>query len=227
MTRYDEHRAALSSAADGLERTLMDADLDTTVPTCPGWTLADLGAHVTDIHRWALGELTGDRPEPLTGTTAVARFREGADELLQALAARDADAPCRAIYPPDTAATWARRQALETSVHLWDAQRALGGAPRLQAALASDGVREVFEDLYPRQVRLGRIEPVPATVVIRFSDADGEARVGGGAPDAVLTASAHDALLLLWGRVGLDGIDAIIDGDLGAVDEVLTTALVP
>lgn len=227
MTRYDEHCDALSTAADALRLVLDTTDLTTPVPTCPGWTVSDLGEHVTDVHRWALSELVGTPPDPLPAGPVAERFARGAAELTEALASRDADAGCRAIYPPDTAATWARRQALETAIHLWDATHAVGAATRLPADLAADGVREVFDDLYPRQVRLGRVTPVTDSVLVRFSDAHGGAHLGGGAPDAVVTAPAHDVLLLLWGRIGPDQLDAEVDGDEAALRRILDTALVP
>lgn len=175
----------------------------------------------------ALSELTGAQPDPMPAGSLTERFARGASELMAALASRDADSACRAIYPPDTAATWARRQALETSIHLWDATNAVGAATRLPSDLAADGVREVFDDLYPRQVRLGRVAPVTDSVVVRFSDAPGSARLGSRSPDAVLTAAANDVLLLLWGRNTLDAVGIAVEGDHRAVRRLLKSALVP
>lgn len=227
MSRYERHRDSLAEAVSGLHDVLATAAADTPVPSCPGWTIADLGTHVTDVHRRALSELTGAQPEPLPAGSVAERFARGASELMAALASRDADTACRAIYPPDTAATWARRQALETTIHLWDAAHAVGADTRLPSDLAADGVREVFEDLYPRQVRLGRVAPVTDSVVIRFSDAPGGARLGAGTADVTVTATAHDVLLLLWGRHTLDAVGVAVEGDQTAVRRLLNSALVP
>lgn len=52
MSRYERHRDALAEAVGGLHHVLATAAADATIPSCPGWTIADLGAHVTDVHRW-------------------------------------------------------------------------------------------------------------------------------------------------------------------------------
>lgn len=232
MSTYDGHRTALADAADRFEAALRTGDRTVPVPSCPGWTVADLGEHLTDVHRWALGQLVGDKQEPrpcadLTRADLADRFRAGADALIGALRTRTADTACTAIYPPDTAATWARRQAHETAIHLWDAQRALGGDPRLQAELATDGVREVVDDLYPRQVRLGRVEPLTEPVVFAFTDAPGEAVLGAGEPAVRVAGRAEDVLLVLWGRRTPDSVDLTVDGDRGALHRALARKLVP
>ncbi|WP_439692511.1 maleylpyruvate isomerase family mycothiol-dependent enzyme [Curtobacterium sp. SP.BCo] len=227
MSTYDGHRTALEDAAERFHAVLRTGDRTILVPSCPGWTVADLGEHLTDVHRWALGQLTGDEQEPLPQADLADRFRAGADALIGALRTRPADTACAAIYPPDTAATWARRQAHETAIHLWDAQRALGGDPRLQAELATDGVREVVGDLYPRQVRLGRVEPLTEAVVFAFTDAPGKAALGAGEPAVRVAGRAEDVLLVLWGRRAIDTANLTVDGDRGALDRALGTKLVP
>lgn len=223
----------LADAVDGFEAVLRSGDHRAVVPSCPGWTLTDLAGHLTDVHRWALGQLTGtdpDDPEAPEPADLADRFRAGADRLVAALRARPTDAACSAIYPPDTAGTWARRQLHETTIHLWDAQQAVGGEPRLQADTAADGVREVVGDLYPRQVRLGRVDPLSETVVFRFPDADGEAELvgtAGAGPAVRVTGRAEDLLLVLWGRRPLDAVAVTIDGDRPALDQALATKLVP
>ncbi|WP_144751171.1 maleylpyruvate isomerase family mycothiol-dependent enzyme [Curtobacterium pusillum] len=227
MSTYDGHLTALADAADRFDAALRTGDRTAPVPSCPGWTVVDLGEHLTDVHRWALGQLTGEEQEPLAHADLADRFRAGADELIGALRTRTADTACMAIYPPDTAATWARRQAHETAIHLWDAQRALGGDPRLQAELATDGVREVVDDLYPRQVRLGRVEPLTEPVVFAFTDAPGEAVLCGGEPAVRVTGRAGDLLLVLWGRRTPEMVHLTVEGDRGALDRALGTKLVP
>ncbi len=74
--------------------------------------------------------------------------------------------PARPTRPPGpwtpnrTAGFWRRRQVHETALHLWDAERAAGTPTPFDPALSWDGVLEVPEVMYPRQVRLGRIEPL-------------------------------------------------------------------
>jgi hypothetical protein len=85
----------------------------------------------------------------------------------------------------------------------------------------------VVDDLYPRQVRLGRIEPLTEPVVFAFTDAPGEAVLGDGEPAVRVTGRAADVLLVLWGRRTPDTVDLTVDGDRGALDRALGTKLVP
>ena len=55
-------------------------------------------------------------------------------------------------------------------MHTWDAEEALrelGGDPRpIEPWLAWDGVLEVARILYPRQVHLGRVAPLPVAATV-------------------------------------------------------------
>ena len=90
------------------------------------------------------------------------------------------------------------------------------GTPRLRSAarrivaadLAADGVDEVARMFYPRQVRLGRREPVPAPVLLRCTDVGCDVLLGDGEPVAVVAATAEALLLLLWGRRDLASLVA-------------------
>ena len=81
-------------------------DLDTGVPTCPGWTLRDLVLHLGGIHRWAatyvseqrlsairmdLEELVGGWP---TDDGLVAWFADGHGSLVDSLRSAPADLEC-------------------------------------------------------------------------------------------------------------------------------------
>ncbi|WP_278258838.1 maleylpyruvate isomerase N-terminal domain-containing protein [Nocardioides convexus] len=65
---------------------LETADLTAPVPTCPGWSLADLGEHLRWTHAWASHAVTagtpdGDSPAPGSERTAlVAGYRTAAAE---------------------------------------------------------------------------------------------------------------------------------------------------
>jgi len=85
----------------------------------------------------------------------------------------------------------------------------------------------VVDDLYPRQVRLGRVEALTKPVVFAFTDAFGEAVLGDGEPAVRVAGRAEDLLLVLWGRRTPDMVDLTVDGDRGALDRALGTKLVP
>ena len=43
----------LASTTERFAEVLETGDLNTPVPTCPDWTLADLGEHTRGVHAWA------------------------------------------------------------------------------------------------------------------------------------------------------------------------------
>ena len=84
-------------------------------------------------------------------------------------------------------------------MHLWDAEQAVGVARPIEAELAWDGVAEVVDVLYPRQVRLGRTTTLTPAVRLTASDLDDSIVIGdGNAVDVV--APAEVLLRTLWHR---------------------------
>jgi hypothetical protein len=116
-----------------------------------------------------------------------------------------------------TAAFWARRQVHELAIHTFDLLDAGGNADRwrLPEDLALDGIREVLEGFYPRQVRLGRSGGLPGVVRFEVTYDDGRpaavlaapAASGSGGAQALGTVvgPAVDVYLGLWGRRPLPG----------------------
>jgi uncharacterized protein (TIGR03083 family) len=220
----------LERDAATLVGVLASADLDAAVPSCPGWSLRDLGEHVAEVHRWASEQASGI-PQPRAGDgELISRLRGGADRLVTVLRDRPPSTPCWAIYPPETVGTWARRQAHETSIHVWDAMTAVGREYRMPIDLAADGVAEVVMDLYPRQVRLDRLEPIQETIEFDLTDAETVTLTGvsGGPSAAIVRGPAEKVLLMLWGRRNLDGTGPVeVRGDVAAVQRVLRGVLTP
>jgi uncharacterized protein (TIGR03083 family) len=236
---YAEYVESVSASSRAFAEVLAAAPLDTTIGSCPGWTLADLTRHLGGVHRWARSKLAGvsdpgDEPAPADRTDLIAWFEDGADALVTELRAHPADEPCWTLYPPPVAATWVRRQALETAIHLWDASDSIGRDVEIPVPLAVSGIAEVVEDLYPRQVRLGRMRPLRSSVEIRVRGLGGEwvsfalgTADGEGAVRASIELAASDALLLLWKRRTLDEIEVRVSGAGSEVRSVLGAALVP
>lgn len=259
---HAEFVEATEDAADRFARLLESADLATPVPSCPGWSLADLAEHLGGVHRWARAQLLGggeqvslaadDRaPDAQSADRAalVTWFRGGASALVATLREVPEDAPCWALYPPARASTWAKRQALETSLHLWDATESLGIAAPIPAHIAAAGVSEVAHDMYPRQVALGRMPSLDTNVDLKLVDLKptDAARVeraetgpvvrlgpvrevtpGASNPaDVTLELTAEAALLLLWKRRDLATLDARLTGSRAALERVLAHPLVP
>ncbi|MBO0820240.1 MAG: maleylpyruvate isomerase N-terminal domain-containing protein [Nocardiopsaceae bacterium] len=138
ITALDSDGALLADAAQA-------AGLDTDVPGCPGWRVRDLVRHQAYIHRWAMRHilerpaeviddnhteadiLGGGSPEQEPEEEPLAAYREGHAALVRALRTADPDLKCATFMPaPSPLAFWSRRQAHETAIHRYDAQRAAG-----------------------------------------------------------------------------------------------------
>jgi uncharacterized protein (TIGR03083 family) len=203
----DESAAFLAAARLGL---------DAPVPSCPGWDVRALVGHLARTHRYHAAHLvrgvtappTAPSPEP--PEDVVPWFEEGVQVLLTALRTTDPQAPAWnwAPHTPQVASFWARRMALETAVHRWDAQAAHGGGQPFAPDVAVDGVDEV---LWVHRVADWADEPVTVqgVVAVQLADTGTEHVVrvapegltlAAGAPDAVVQGSAGDVLLALWGR---------------------------
>lgn len=138
--------------ADG-ERLAAVADLgmDVDVPSCPGWTVADLVAHTGVVHRHKV-QIVGEgwrdgQPAPVDPPAAgvLDWYRGGLDELLDTLAAHDPAEPVATWYPDDqSVGFWYRRMACETVVHRIDAELAHGVVTPIPADLAADAVDEIL-----------------------------------------------------------------------------------
>jgi uncharacterized protein (TIGR03083 family) len=221
-----------------LRGLLADGDLSAAVPGCPGWDVAQLGAHLGGIYRFAAAALVEhravDEPEgPRTRPEMLDWFDTGAASVSSALTSASWDARCLTMGLPNTHAFWARRMCHETMLHRFDAQAAQAVPEPIAPPWAADGVQEIVSMFFPRQVRLGRIPPLDYTAEIDLVDADTPAlRIGGDGvtapePTATISGTAADILLLLWKRARISELAVTIDGDPLAARHVLSAALTP
>ncbi|SDH97940.1 maleylpyruvate isomerase family mycothiol-dependent enzyme [Agrococcus jejuensis] len=199
------------------------------VPSCPGWTLRDLVAHVGEIERWVLHALAhgdGDAPAPRVPDDAglAAWLADSAQALLEALAV-DAATHAWTIAPPRTVGFWIRRQAHEHAIHAWDAAAALGDVPALDAELAADGIDEIVGTMWPRQLRLGRVEEPTAGLAL-VADGGGAWLLGSEAA-ATLEGEPAALALALWHRIPADDDRLRWSGDVAAGRAVLALPLAP
>jgi uncharacterized protein (TIGR03083 family) len=203
-------------------------DLDAPVPTCPAWNVAKLTIHTGQHHRWVAdavrrgGSAPEDPPKPgLRGDDLVEWFRQGWRDLADLLDATDDRAPAWTWSAEQRAGFWRRRTTLETLVHRWDAENAVGVTPAaLDPALSADGIDEMLFVMVAQGDSVYRGEPVRAA--LSASDADGAWTIdlvdgepprpargeGARAGDVTLTGPAEKLLLFLWGRVGPEAVDA-------------------
>jgi len=216
----------LTDATDRFAETAAAGDLADPVPTCPGWSLADLVLHLGEVHLWAAHAIVNGAPdgnESYDGEPAglVDWYRGTARRLLEVLESRAPDAPAWTFGPDKVTAFWRRRQVHETLMHGYDALAAVGREAdwAIDPALAWDGVEEIETMFYPRQVRLERTAPLGGTLRLTPTDVDAPSLdIGSGDPVAELTGPSSYLLLALWKRASVD--DPVAAG-------LLETAITP
>lgn len=148
---YSRFLDCLASDFDRL-RAVVAADPSAAVPTCPGWTNADLARHVGQVYLHKTlgmrdgGEPDGWPPKSLADEEPLALLDRTYADLRAEFAARRPEEPTGTWYGPDqTVGFWIRRMAQETVIHRIDAELAAGlpVAP-VPADLAVDGVDELL-----------------------------------------------------------------------------------
>lgn len=132
-----------------------DEVLESPVPSCPGWNVADLVRHLGGVYCWVTSHLTRgttDKPD-LTSTDydegktpLLSWWTEASALVLSTLETTDPELPAWNWAPqPKKALFWHRRMAHETAIHRWDAQMATGLAEPIEPRLAADGLSEAFD----------------------------------------------------------------------------------
>ncbi|MEO7369964.1 MAG: maleylpyruvate isomerase family mycothiol-dependent enzyme [Ilumatobacteraceae bacterium] len=242
----DNYLAVIAPEAELLAATADEAGLATPVPNCPDWTIADLVLHVGEVHRWAtaavagkamkLGDVPSDSrgpsPEPADTTEW---FRRGAAALCDTLRSADPDVQYATFLmdpPAPNLLFWARRQALETTVHRTDAESAVGRCTPVANDVALDGLDEFLTGFVPRsrtplradvprRLQIAPYDSAQRWTVSISSEAPVTRRHVVGAGDAadadcVVSGPAGDLYLALWNRAPLDTLT--IDGDRASID---------
>ncbi|WP_018686587.1 maleylpyruvate isomerase family mycothiol-dependent enzyme [Actinokineospora enzanensis] len=228
MVAYLEHLAAES----GRLRAAAAGALDEQVPTCPGWTGADLLLHVAEVYlhkarTMAAGEWPQPWPPDFTGADPVETFDAAYAELIGQLEPRPFADSTLTWYPADqTVGFWARRMAQEAVIHRIDAESAAGlPSAEIPVELALDGVDEVLtcflsfaSTAFPQAFsgaldgldgRVVRVEAGPSSWYVTLSPTITVS--AGGTSDAVVRGEPGDVLRWLWRRA--DDSVVAIDGD--------------
>ncbi|MCE6994191.1 maleylpyruvate isomerase family mycothiol-dependent enzyme [Saccharothrix sp. S26] len=217
-------------------------NLGAPVPSCPGWTVDDLVAHLARVQAWwtvavlargAYPDEEAARRAADTGPDRVEGWREVSARYVAVqedyLRGAGPDAPVWVWWNDeerDTASALVARQAHEAVVHCWDARRAAGALEPIPAELAADGV----DDFLARFLRGERWTSGPAVLELAATDTgqtwllgtDGTAkprRLAEGRADARLTGTAEQLYLLLWRRLGVG--EVTVTGDGAAADALL------
>jgi uncharacterized protein (TIGR03083 family) len=212
--------------------------LDAPVPSCPGWTAADLVRHVGEVylHKVAImrsGKFPEDWPPDFSGEEPIALLDRGYAGLTAEFAARPPSAPAVTWYKPEQdVAFWIRRMAQETAIHRIDAELAARRpVSPVPDDIAADGIDEVLIRMlaygsaaWPDEyAKLAGACPAREhgddTIVVRAGGsewtvlpAQDQVRVetgAGGHVRAAVEAAPDPMLRWLWGR----GADVTVSGD--------------
>lgn len=135
----------------GLLHAAVDAvDPQTPVPSCPGWTVADLARHVAMVYLHKvecirLGAYPDPWPPEPSGEPAVRDLERAWTALTEAFATHAPGDPAKTWFDPDqTVGWWIRRMALETVIHRVDGELAVGSVAPIPEDLALDGIDELL-----------------------------------------------------------------------------------
>lgn len=230
MTHHLNYPAAVSRDGFALADAAEAAGPSAPIAACPGWDVATLVWHITEVH-YFWGEIVAQRlhdPElvpplerPGDFPALLARCRGGVERLASTLAAADPAAPLWTWARQKDAGFVIRHQAQETAVHRWDAEHAAGRGFSIEPDLAADSIDEFLE--HTAAWRLEGALPVGGTVHLHATDAPGEWTVsedGSGAlvvdrrhdkGSAALRGRASDLLLTLYRRIGGEAAEAFGD----------------
>jgi uncharacterized protein (TIGR03083 family) len=134
-------------------RTVVPRDPGAPVPSCPGWSVADLTRHVGEVYLHKTQCMReGVEPEPwppkgLADEEPLALLERAYAGLIAEFAAREPADPAGSWYAPDkTVGFLIRRMAQETVIHRIDAELGTGQpvAP-VPRDLAVDGIDELLK----------------------------------------------------------------------------------
>ena len=154
MPHHLDYPAAVRRDGFALAEAAEAAGPAAPVAGCPGWDVAELVWHITEVH-YFWGEIVAgglqdpemvpplERPDGFPAL--LARFRAGVERLAAVLAAADPAAPVWTWARQKDAGFVIRHQAQETAVHRWDAEQAAGRAFTIDPDLAADSIDEFLE----------------------------------------------------------------------------------
>jgi uncharacterized protein (TIGR03083 family) len=238
MPHHLDYPTAIRRDGLALAEAAGSAGPSAPITGCPGWAVAELVWHLTQVH-YFWGTIVADRlgdpgqvpplPRPEGFPALLARFRDGVERLAGVLAAADPATPLWTWARQQDAAFVIRHQAQETAVHRWDAEQAAGRPFTIDPPLAADSIDEFFE--HTAAARRAGAAPIGGTVHLHATDADGEWTIseddagevvvdtGHRRGDAAVRATASDLLLLLYRRIGPGAVETF--GDTGVLERFL------
>jgi len=226
-----DHVAAIRRECDRFYAAAADADPALGVPSCPGWSIADLVWHLGEVHWFwtaiiearasAPDDVETDKPPRPTAYNDLLTWGQAhADRMLDVLTATADDVTVWtwALDESDHTVGFIRRhQVQEAAVHRWDLQNAATSSTPdpIEPDVASDSIDELLTVSLPWSVHADK--PILGTVHLHCTDTDGEWFVHPDGRverlhakgDVAIRGAASDLLLSLYKRVGLETVELI------------------
>jgi uncharacterized protein (TIGR03083 family) len=210
--------------------------LDAPVPSCPGWTVADVVAHQAMVYAHKVRVMADNAwpdpwpPEELRGREPLGFLSEAKHDLFEEFARHDVAEQTTTFGDDTSIMFWVRRMSLEVAVHRTDVELAHDAVTPVPDDLGLDGVDEMLRVMMHGNWAEWGVKtehPVDATVAIETGgrrwrcDARAEAvdvAVDSADPaEATVTGQPADVFLWLWGRADDDAL--AVDGPLATVAE--------
>lgn len=205
-------------------------DLAAPVPTCEGWTVRDVLAHLGRVHR-SVAEIVERRsteippveiPSAPGGEEVLEFFAEGATRMLLALGTLGPETPLYTWQGIDAGRFYFRRMAHELEIHRFDVESAFGEPGPFDAGMAVDGIDEVYEVLLPFSARRWERALPAGTLHLHRADGPGEWFVTGAdgsvrmthehaKGDAAVRGSASDLYRFVWHRGSGPSVEVLGD----------------
>lgn len=226
--------------------------LKAAVPTCPGWYVATLVAHIGEVQRfwthqivnraqasqdllptaydscpglleWVDGADKGKPDLEAIPAGLVEWFERATDDLCAAFEAADPDEQIWHWSGDNRAITHMRNQAVEATLHRWDAQNAHEVTTPIELATALDGIEQHFEVQISAARRWGK--PIqgsgetyhlhrtdgPGEWLVRFEGDEVTVRREHSKGDVAIRGTAEELFLWLAGRIPADRLE--VHGD--------------
>ncbi len=196
------------------------AKLDETVPACPDWNVAQLGAHIGSIYHRIAELIRTTSLEPLDPELFLAPtdprevlgyFRDGRRKLEEVFAELDPTAPIWTFSGILPSLFWMRRMTHETMVHAFDLEAIHPPFHRPASLAVADGIDEFFSAQLERKLVLQNIPGLSGRMALVTTDSDNRWVIGlfpdhleilsnDAIAEAEITGTAHDLLMYLWRR---------------------------
>jgi uncharacterized protein (TIGR03083 family) len=210
------------------------------VPSCPEWSIHDLGEHLGHVHRWAehIVRVRAKQRVPsaemdfVRGPVDAPWIRSGGAALLATLRSGNPDEAMWAWGADQHLRFWSRRQLHETFVHRIDLELAVGRTPVVDPFVASDAIDEFLVNLESagdfspdvREIRGGNeliriaATDVEGTWTIQLIDSGFRLIDSTESPHVELSGPVKELLMVLYRRQAIAEVNVAVQGDRTLID---------